>query len=105
MATNCLFTFVFSPFLSTWIYLFYPKNCSEHQKKTIFGVKQVNSGKNCEKHKSKQTIACHVLALNWRKYGAVSHLFGCKRLNAGKLDPLTGQKVKDLSVAIISKAI
>ena len=42
---------------------------------------------------------------NWRKYGAVSYLFGCKRLNAGKLDPLTGQKVKDLSVAIMSKAI
>ena len=27
-----------------------------------FGSKQVNSGKNGEKHKSKQTISCHVLA-------------------------------------------
>ena len=30
--------------------------------RTIFGAKQVNSGKNWEKHKCKQTVACHVLA-------------------------------------------
>ncbi len=28
--------------------------------RTIFGTKQVNLGKNGEKHKSKETIACHV---------------------------------------------
>ena len=55
------FTFVFVPVL-TWIYLFGAENCSEHQNKTIFGSNQVNSGENGEKHKSKQTISCHVLA-------------------------------------------
>ena len=30
--------------------------------RTIFGAKQVNSGKNWGKHKCKQTVACHVLA-------------------------------------------
>ena len=34
----------------------------DFQNKTILGSKQVNSGKNEEKDKSKQTIACHVLA-------------------------------------------
>ena len=31
--------------------------------RTILGTKQVNSGKNGEKHKSKQTISCHVFGL------------------------------------------
>jgi hypothetical protein len=43
------------------ICLFCAENCFEHQNKTIFGAKQVNSSKNGEKHKSKQTISCHVL--------------------------------------------
>ena len=34
----------------------------DFQNQTILGSKQVNSGKNGEKHKSKQTISCHVLA-------------------------------------------
>ena len=58
---NCLFTFVFFPVL-TWIYLFCAKNCFVLMFRTIFVGKQVNSGENGEKHKSKQTIACHVLA-------------------------------------------
>ena len=52
---------LFFPVL-TRIYMFCPQNCSEHQNKTIFGTKQVNSGKNGGEHKSKQTISCHVLA-------------------------------------------
>ena len=31
--------------------------------RTILGAKQVNSGKNGEKHKRKQTMACHVFGL------------------------------------------
>ena len=58
MATNCLFTFVFFP----RSYLFCDENCFVLMFRTIFGTKQVNSGKNGEKHKSKQTMACHVLA-------------------------------------------
>jgi hypothetical protein len=45
MTSDCLFTFVFFLFL-TRIYLFCAENCSENQNKTIFGTKQVNSGKN-----------------------------------------------------------
>ena len=61
MTSDCLFTFVFSP-VFTWIYLFCALNCSEHQNKTIFSAKQENSGRIREKHKSKHTICCHVLA-------------------------------------------
>ena len=61
MAYDCMFTYMFFPVL-TWIYLFCAKKCSEHQNKTMFGAKQVNSGKNEEKHNSKQSISCHVLA-------------------------------------------
>ena len=61
MTSDCLFTFVFFPVL-TWIYLFCAKNCFVLMFRTIFGAKQVNSGKNGEKHKSKQTISCHILA-------------------------------------------
>jgi hypothetical protein len=61
MAINCLFDFVFFPVL-TWIYLFCAKNCFVLMFRTIFSAKQVNLGKCGEKHKSKQTIACHVLA-------------------------------------------
>ena len=42
--------------------MFHTKKCSEHQNKTIFGAKKVNSGKNGEKLKSKQTISCQALA-------------------------------------------
>ena len=54
--------------------------------RTICGTKQVNSGKNGEKHKSKQTIARHVLwaktlqaivCLVW-KVCSVSYSFSCK---------------------------
>ena len=55
-ATNCLFTFVFLPVLTCFAPKIVKNQC--HQNKTIFGAK----GKNGEKHKSKQTIACHVLA-------------------------------------------
>ena len=46
--SDCLFNFVFFPVL-TCSYLFCAENCSEHQNKTIFGAKQVKSGKNWEK--------------------------------------------------------
>ena len=61
MAANCLFTYVFFSVL-TCIYLFCAENCFVLMFRTIFGTKQVNSGKNREKHTSKQTIPCHVLA-------------------------------------------
>ena len=61
MTSNGLFTFLCFPIL-TWIYLFCTENCSEHQNKTIFSAKQVNSGKNGEKNKSKQKNSCHVLS-------------------------------------------
>ena len=75
MATNCLVTFIFSHVL-TWIYLFCVKNCSVLMFRTIFGAKEVNSGKNRENTKvNKQS---HVIFwLNWRKYGAVSYSFSC----------------------------
>ena len=44
----------------------------------MFGTKQVNSGKKGEKHKSKETIACHVFAY-LKKYGAVSYSFSCSK--------------------------
>jgi hypothetical protein len=57
MTSNCLFTFVFFPVLTCFaqkiVFLVF---------RTIFGAKQVNSGKNGEKLKSKQTISCNVLA-------------------------------------------
>ena len=39
----------------------------------FYGAKQVNSGKNGEKHKSKQTISCHVLA-ELKKNMDLSHI-------------------------------
>ena len=54
MVTNCLFTFVFSPFLPVLrqkLFCFDVQNNFRHK-----------TGKNGEKHKSKQAIACHVLA-------------------------------------------
>ena len=64
----------FCVFPHSWIYLFCAKNCSEHQNKTIFSAKQVNSSKNGEKHKIYQTISCHVW-LDLRKY--VSYSLSC----------------------------
>ena len=60
MATNCLLLY-FSPFLPEFT-CFAQKNCFVLMFRTIFGTKKVNSGKNGEKHRSKQTIAFHVLA-------------------------------------------
>jgi hypothetical protein len=42
---------------SVYTYVLY----DEHQKKAIFGTKLVNSGKDGEEHKIKQTISFHVL--------------------------------------------
>ena len=58
MEKDCVFTFVFLPEITC----FAPKNYFEHQNKTVFGAKQLNSGKSEEKHKSEQTISCHILA-------------------------------------------
>ena len=69
MISDCLFIFVFFP-VFTWIYLFWAQNCSKHQIKTIFGAKQVNSGKNGEKHKVNKHLAA-MFWLDWRNYGAV----------------------------------
>ena len=58
MAIDCLFTFVFSP----CYYLNLPVLC---QKLFCFDVHKnflFKTGKFRKKHKSKQTIACHVLA-------------------------------------------
>ena len=61
MPADCLFTFVLFPILA-WIYLICAKNCFVLMFKIIFSSKQVNSGKNREKHIRKQTITCQVFA-------------------------------------------
>jgi hypothetical protein len=61
MTSDCLFTFVFLPFLPAFT-CFVPKIVLNIKKKQFFGAKQVNSGKNGEKHRSKQTISGHILA-------------------------------------------
>ena len=58
------------------IYLSCTENCSEHQNKTIFGATQVNLGENTKVNKQSLVI----FWLNWRKYGAVSYSFSCKKI-------------------------
>ena len=72
MATIFLFTFVFFPVL-TWIYLFCAKNCFVLMLRTIFGTKQVNSGKNTKVNK--QLVA--MFWLNWRKYWSLLYSLSC----------------------------
>ena len=54
----CLILF---PSFLTEFTCFVPKIVLFFMIRTIFDAKHVNSGKNGEKHKSKQTISCHVL--------------------------------------------
>ena len=76
------------------IYLSCTQNCSEHQNKTIFCTKQVNSGKNTEVNKQLLVI----FWLNWRKYGSVSYSLSCNTEEYGR-------KLKNIFIDLILKTI